>query len=235
MCCLLGIVNGRTNENKVWMRSARARLAKDPEFCKFFMKVKPLKSWEQLKVDETLRLRRDQEHQALRAELCCSRGGLPLVVSKASTVYGLQGDTVGSGRNIERIRVLWSKEDGSRTPRVFYVAVSRAKEEEALAFDVETSLDDESMDTIGISDEMGKRVRKTKQILKRAEECRQGRMQVHDPHSNFPFSSKGDFLVKIERLLRASRRAIQQRKSQRTSAGKDPDGFLSHPFHSEVG
>ena len=71
---MLGIVDASTNENKEWIKSARTRLAEDPEFCEFFRKVKPLKPWEQLKVDETLRLLGDQGHQALRADVKVPEG-----------------------------------------------------------------------------------------------------------------------------------------------------------------
>jgi len=163
MCCLLGIVDASTNENKTWIRSARARLAKDPEFREFFMKVKPLKSWEQLKVDETLRLLGDQEHQALRADL--------------KVPDGKTADEVLDELRLEHAEVAANLAYASR------------------------------------------------RLI--AADYRQERMQVHDPHSSFPFASKEDFLVKIKRLLHASRRAIQQRKVERASAGRYPDSYVA--------
>ena len=140
---------------------------------------------------------------------------MPLVVSKASTIHGLQGVTVGPGRSIERLRILWEKEHERLSAGLFYVAVSRAKEVESLAFDEEASLDDESLGVVSTSEDWKTRHAKHDQVLSRASRYREQRMGERDPDSKCLFASKEDLLFKIECLVRTSRHVVSRRMEER--------------------
>jgi len=58
-------------------------------------------------------------------KLCCSRTGLPLVVSKAASLHSLQGLTAGPGLAIEKIIFSWNGKAEGLWPGAAYVGTSR--------------------------------------------------------------------------------------------------------------
>ena len=71
---------------------------------------------------------------------CCSQTGYPLMVGKADSIHCSQGMTIGAGKEFERVLVKWSSAmENAIGPGLFYVAASRCKCKENVAFEEKLS------------------------------------------------------------------------------------------------
>ena len=102
---------------------------------------------------------------------CCSRFGIPLVVSKAASVHSIQGLTAGPQRAIEKIVFHWNGKCEALWPNIAYVGISRVESIECLTFS--ESVTEVDIHSIGSSDKWKKQNIEVERIMGAAKKKRE--------------------------------------------------------------